>query len=177
MGSRPQSSFTESRIEFDNNHKPHNSVIDVAEREYRSRFQSNYRDEVPYAGTTVDVPSHRSSFKTSSHFDDITVDAPRNLPKYKESTRVTATTVDVPAPRSSFHKDIKITEETVDAPRYAPTPKTSKMGYYDEDGKLPTLFPPSRRKTTTSMYTKSCTHHRTNPRPLPLSPPGTPQAC
>lgn len=142
MGSRPQSSFTESRIEFDNNHKPHNSVIDVAEREYRSRFQSNYRDEVPYAGTTVDVPSHRSSFKTSSNFDDITVDAPRNLPKYQQSTRVTATTVDVPAPRSSFHKDIKITEETVDAPRYAPAPKPSKMGYYDEDGKLPTLFTP-----------------------------------
>ncbi|KAK1833126.1 hypothetical protein QBC39DRAFT_370313 [Podospora conica] len=133
---RPQSSFTESRIEFDNSHKTHSSVIDVAEREYRSRFQPNYIDEVPYAGTTVDVPSHRSSFKessSSSHFDH-TVDAPRAVvPSYKQSTRVTATTVDVPAPRSSFHKDTKIITETVDAPRYAPK-TSSKMGYYDEDG-------------------------------------------
>ncbi|KAK0749372.1 hypothetical protein B0T18DRAFT_445236 [Schizothecium vesticola] len=131
---RPQSSFTESRIEYDTNHKPHSSVIDVAEHEYRSRFQSNYSDEVPYAGTTVDVPSHRSSFKEPSHFNHTTVDAPRNVPSYKESVRVAATTVDVPAPRSSYHKDVKITRETVDAPRYAPIPKTSKMGYYDEDG-------------------------------------------
>ncbi|KAK1758601.1 hypothetical protein QBC47DRAFT_358436 [Echria macrotheca] len=131
---RPLSSYTESRIEIDKSHRPHNSVIDVAEREYRSRFQPNYRDEVQVTGTTVDPPTNRSSFKESIRIDETTVDGPRNLPVHKETYRASESTVDAPRPRSAFHKsDIKITEETVDASSYIPS-KKSKMGYYDEDG-------------------------------------------
>ncbi|KAK0655858.1 hypothetical protein B0T16DRAFT_451486 [Cercophora newfieldiana] len=133
---RPQSSYSESRIEIDRSHRPHNSVIDVAEREYRSRFQPNYRDEVNVVGTTVDGPSYRPAFKETVRIDETTVDVPRHAPIYKESVRVSESTIDPPAPRSVFHKsDVKFTEETVDAPRYATsTAQKSKMGYYDEDG-------------------------------------------
>lgn len=65
------------------------SELDVTERQYRSRFQPNYREEV-----------------------NVTVDAPRSQP--------------------SVHQEYRDTEETVDAPRFS-----DKMGYYDEDGKLP----------------------------------------
>ncbi|KAK4216616.1 hypothetical protein QBC37DRAFT_385300 [Rhypophila decipiens] len=152
---RPQSTYSESRIEFDHKHRPHDSVIDVAEREYRSRFQPNYRDEVNVTGSTVDGSIHRpiykesvishkttvdpprrpaSSYTQSIHIDETTVDAPRYYPSSKASSRVSETTVDAPAPRSFYHKDEKIVEETVDAPRYAPSSTKSKMGYYDEDG-------------------------------------------
>ena len=134
---RPLSSYSESRIEIDNSHRPHNSVIDVAEREYRARFQPNYRDEVK-VGITVDPPAPRSSFTKSIHIDETTVDAPRHTPVYKESFRASESTIDPPAPRSTFHKsDVQLSEETVDAPRYEPsTVKKSKMGYYDEDGEF-----------------------------------------
>ncbi|KAK0628551.1 hypothetical protein B0T17DRAFT_487652, partial [Bombardia bombarda] len=142
---RPLSSYAGSRVEIDRTHRPHNSAIDVAEREYRSRFQPNYRDEVRVAGTTttVDPPSHRPIYKESTHIDEITVDAPKRhhhhhhhtRPVYKESIRVSETTVDAPNPRPIYKKDVKFIEETVDtSSRYtAPTTK-SKMGYYDEDG-------------------------------------------
>ncbi|KAK5660681.1 hypothetical protein OQA88_12045 [Cercophora sp. LCS_1] len=133
---KPHSSYTESRIELDRSHRPHDSVIDLAEREYRARFQPNYREEGPVSGTTVDAPFHRPAFKESIRIDETTVDTPRNLPLYKESVRVTESTVDAPRPRSVFHKsDVKITEETVDATRYTPsTVSKAKMGYFDEDG-------------------------------------------
>lgn len=148
---KPQSSYAESRIEIDRSHRPHNTAIDVAEREYRSRFQPNYRDEVKVGSTvdgfrsnhkesihfdetTVDVPAPRSVFKQSTYVDNTTVDAPRHTPVYKESVRVSESTVDVPAPRSTFTKVSKIVEETVDTPRYATPQPKSKMGYYDEDG-------------------------------------------
>ncbi|KAL2198552.1 hypothetical protein P885DRAFT_76159 [Corynascus similis CBS 632.67] len=131
---RPQSSYSESRIEFDHKHRPHNSVIDVAESEYRARVQPNYRKEATVVGTTVDGSRFGHSRKaTSTYADEYTVDAPSHLPVFKESASVTGTTVDPPAPRSTYHEQVNIVEETVDAHRYAPQPK-SKMGYYDEDG-------------------------------------------
>ena len=140
---RPQSTYSESHT--DKKHRTANTVIDVAESEYRSRVQPNYRNEFSVVGTTVDAPSHRSSFKASSHVDKYTVDSATPRPVYHESTHVTGTTVDTPAPRSSFHQKVDIVEETVDSSRYAPQPKQSKMGYYDEDGKhlpLSHLIPP-----------------------------------
>lgn len=166
---RPQSTYSESRIEFDTKHRPQGSVIDVAESEYRSRVQPNYRSVV---GTTVDPPSHRPHFKTSStHVDEFTVDVPTSRPVYKESVHVTGTTVDAPVARSSFHEKVDIVEETVDAPRYAQAPK-SKMGYYDEDGKHYPLLVFSnpcaphvghtqvcsrRRQATTTLSVRDCT--------------------
>ncbi len=87
-------SHFDSRIEVDTTHRQHSSAIDIAEREYRSRIQPNYRDEVDVIRTTVDAP--RAS--------------------------------------STFHEDIKVTEQTVDFPRRSH--HKSKMGYYDENGKL-----------------------------------------
>ncbi|KAK0703464.1 hypothetical protein B0T26DRAFT_744277 [Lasiosphaeria miniovina] len=131
---RPESSYAESRIEFDTTHRPHNTVIDVAEREYRSRFQPNYREEVRVSGSTVDGSIRRPAYKETIHVDATTVDAPSYRPQYQQSTSVTGITVDPPAPRPVYHKDIKITEETVDAPRHASHRHQVKMGYYDEDG-------------------------------------------
>ncbi|KAK4116932.1 hypothetical protein N656DRAFT_698898, partial [Canariomyces notabilis] len=112
---RPQSTYTESRIEIDAQHRPYGSAIDVAESEYRSRVQPNYRKEVHVTGTTVDPPSYRPTYKAST-------------------VHVTGSTVDPPAPRSVYHKDVKITEETVEYPRSTAPSQKSKMGYYDEDG-------------------------------------------
>jgi hypothetical protein len=169
---RPRSTYSESRIEFDTTHRPHNSVIDVAESEYRSRVQPNYRKEFSVTGTTVDGPRFAPSFKASSHVDEYTVDA-SSVPTYKESVQVTGTTVDPPAPRSTYYEKVDIVEETVDAPRYkAPATKKSKMGYYDEDGKHDPLPPSSaclrRCRPHTSVLTP-------NIRPLPLLPSGIAQ--
>ncbi|KAG7291782.1 hypothetical protein NEMBOFW57_001802 [Staphylotrichum longicolle] len=132
---RPQSTYSESRIEFDTKHRPHNSVIDVAESEYRSRVQPNYRKEFSVTGSTVDGSGFRPSFKASTHVDEFTVDASAPRSTYKESVHVTGTTVDAPAPRSTYQEKVNIVEETVDAPRNASRRKqSSKMGYYDEDG-------------------------------------------
>ncbi|KAH6628410.1 hypothetical protein F5144DRAFT_654776 [Chaetomium tenue] len=129
---KPQKTYTESRVEFDHKHRPENSVIDVAESEYRSRIQSNYHKEA----STVDSSrfGHRHHHhKAPSHVDDYTVDTPVSRPTYKESVYVTGTTVDAPAaPRSTFKSKVDIVEETVDTPRR--DTQSSKMAYYDEDG-------------------------------------------
>ncbi|AEO65254.1 uncharacterized protein THITE_2086740 [Thermothielavioides terrestris NRRL 8126] len=132
---RPKSTYSETRIEVDTTHRAHNTAIDVAESEYRSRFQPNYRKEFSVTGSTVDGPGYNPTHKTSTHVDEYTVDGPRSRPVYKESVEVTGTTVDPPAPRSTYHEKVDIVEETVEVPRYPKAqPKKSKMGYYDEDG-------------------------------------------
>ncbi|KAK4124833.1 hypothetical protein N657DRAFT_632782 [Parathielavia appendiculata] len=133
---RPRSTYSESHIEIDTATRPHSSVIDVAESEYRSRFQPSYRKEHSVTGTTVDVPRLAPGFKTttSTHVDEYTVDAPRSVPVYKESVQVTGTTVDPPAPRSTYHEKVDIVEEIAEAPRSKAPKQKSKMGYYDEDG-------------------------------------------
>ncbi|KAK3939446.1 hypothetical protein QBC46DRAFT_364827 [Diplogelasinospora grovesii] len=143
---RPRTTYSETHIDIDINktHRRQNSAIDIAEHEYRSRFQPNYREEASVVGTTIDTPSHRPAHKTYSRetirVDETTVDGPSHRPVYKESHRVSESTIDAPAARSVYHKDVEITEETVDAPRYAKShattshSKKSKMGYYDEDG-------------------------------------------
>ncbi|KAH8886754.1 hypothetical protein GQ53DRAFT_768985 [Thozetella sp. PMI_491] len=112
---RPQTTYSESRIEVDRNHRPYDTPIDVAEREYRARFQPNYREEVRVTGTTVDPPSHQR-------------------PVFKESVRVDEYTVDASVPRPQFHKETKVVEETIEFPRYQNPSQKAKMGYYDEDG-------------------------------------------
>ncbi|TPX19014.1 uncharacterized protein E0L32_011331 [Thyridium curvatum] len=116
--SHASSSYSETHIETDrhSHHRDYSTPIDVAEREYRSRFQPNYREEVHVTGSTVDGPRYPSYHQESA-------------------SRVDDTTVDPPTQRPVYHKDVKITEETVEVPRYSNTPRQkSKMGYYDEDG-------------------------------------------
>ncbi|KAL2149793.1 hypothetical protein VTH82DRAFT_7469 [Thermothelomyces myriococcoides] len=145
---RPQITYSESRIEVDTETRTQNSIIDVAESEYRARVQPNYRKEGSVVGSTVDGStfsrSSKASSKTSAHSDAYTVDPSSHLPIYKkESFEVTGTTVDPPAPRSTRHEQVNIVEETVDAHRYLPAPPSTtsttatdnvKMGFYDEQG-------------------------------------------
>lgn len=122
-------------------------------------------------GSTVDGSGFRPSFKASTHVDEFTVDASAPRSTYKESVHVTGTTVDAPAPRSTYQEKVNIVEETVDAPRNASRRKqSSKMGYYDEDGKhdsFSSLGLPLQA-THTSVLTP-------NTRPLPLVPSRTAQ--
>ena len=113
---RPHHHYSDTHIEIDN--RNHDSAIDVAEREYRARFQPNYREEVHITGSTVD--------------------GPRQQPAYRESVHIDETTVDVSKVRPGRYEEVKITEETVEYPRR--TSQHLKMGYYDEDGKSPLVF-------------------------------------
>ncbi|KXX73212.1 Woronin body major protein [Madurella mycetomatis] len=133
----PQSTYAESRFDVDSTHRPHNSVIDAAESEYRSRIQRNYRKEPHVAGTTVDGPTYRPTHKASSVVCESTVDGPSFLPSYKEEVHVTSTTtVDPPVPRLTYHEDVSIAEEIVDTASHASShTEKSKMGYYGEDGR------------------------------------------
>ncbi|KAH6630369.1 hypothetical protein B0J18DRAFT_407629 [Chaetomium sp. MPI-SDFR-AT-0129] len=115
---RPQSTYTESRYESDNRRRPQDtqSVIDVAESEYRSRVQPNYYKEASTVGSTVDSSYSGHHHKANSIVDDYTVDTPS-------------------PPRLTYHKHIDVVEETVDTPRHTSKPKkSSKMGYYDSEG-------------------------------------------
>jgi hypothetical protein len=142
---RPQlpqkSSYTESRIEIDSRHRPHTTALDVAESDYRSRVQSNYRSET---GTTVDASSYRPApvKKAHSHVGDLTVGFPIKSTSVKKAPSHTDDFT-VAAPRASrtvIRKDVKIVEETVEPRSYTPTTVSAsseaskaKMGYYDED--------------------------------------------
>jgi hypothetical protein len=111
--SRPHShaSYSETLVDIDRTHRDYTSPIDAAEREYRSRVQPNYREEVRITGTTVDAPAYRSGHKASSRVSDATVDPPHHVPVY--------------------HREATVIDETVEAPTYS----KSNMGYYDDDGK------------------------------------------
>lgn len=96
------------------------SPIDKIEHEYRRRSQPSFYKEETHVGTTVDAPSSYSR------------------PVYDEQIHVTETTVDASKPLPTYHQETKVVEETVEYPRsYHSTPQKSRMGYYDEDGKLP----------------------------------------
>ncbi|KAI0174657.1 hypothetical protein BJ166DRAFT_574868 [Pestalotiopsis sp. NC0098] len=113
---RPASSFGETYVEVDHQHRPSYSAVDQIEREYRSRYQPTYQEEVRVTGTTVDAPSHHTR------------------PVYDEQVRV-ETTFDAPKPSPSYHKETKVVEETVEYPRsFHSGAQKSRMGYYDESG-------------------------------------------
>lgn len=118
---RPHShtSYSETLVDVDRTHRDYSSPIDLAEREYRSRVQPNYREEVRIAGSTVDGPRYRHGHKASS--------------------RVSDSTVDPPHPVATVIHESTVIDETVE-----PQSK-SEMGYYDDDGKSTKrpLFPKS----------------------------------
>ncbi|KAI1172853.1 hypothetical protein F4777DRAFT_601221 [Nemania sp. FL0916] len=141
---RPQyapSTYSESYIEVDREHKPHFSAIDRIEREYRARVQpSVYRDEINVTSATVDAPTvdaptHRPPFDEQvTVTTGATVDTPVHIPHYADRVSFTQETVDIPKATSSRQQDVKVTQETVEYPRHSPAYQKSRMGYYDEDG-------------------------------------------
>ncbi|KAI8946531.1 hypothetical protein F4801DRAFT_596420 [Xylaria longipes] len=135
---RPQyasSTYSESSIEVDRQHKPHYSAIDRIEREYRARVQPSVnREDIRVTGTTVDKPSHRPQFEEHVTVTGSTVDTPTHIPHYADKVSFTEETVDASKATPSYHKDVKVTEETVEYPRHSSAYQKSRMGYYDEDG-------------------------------------------
>lgn len=163
--SSPQSSHThthththtETRVEVDR--QSHiGSAIDVAESEYRARFQPNYRKDFSVTGTTVDGTEFKSATHkaSSSHVEgttveltkfptfpkdpksvvEFTVDAPSTQKVHKETTVTVAdsTTVDPPRPPKKPQLKADLIEETVETSSRVSS-KKSKMGYFDEQGK------------------------------------------
>ncbi|RDW62384.1 hypothetical protein BP6252_11817 [Coleophoma cylindrospora] len=51
--------------------------IDITEREYRSRFQPTYREELRVTGQTVDAPHFRPSYQEEVRVTEQTIDPPR----------------------------------------------------------------------------------------------------
>ncbi|KAI1843656.1 hypothetical protein JX265_008514 [Neoarthrinium moseri] len=114
---KPATSYSETFVEVDRQHRPQYSAIDQIERQYRSRYQPSYQEDVR-VGTTVDAHSSHAS-----------------RPVYDEQVRITETTVDASKPQPSYHKETKVVEETVEYPRsFHSGAQKSRMGYYDEDG-------------------------------------------
>ncbi|KAK1777408.1 hypothetical protein QBC45DRAFT_188968 [Copromyces sp. CBS 386.78] len=130
------------------------SAIDIAEHQYRSKFQPAYHNEGHVVGSTVDVASYRPSHKESTHVDDTTVDfpalpAPPRSTSYKEKIVVDETTVDFPTYRAAHKKapslysesTVDIQENELSLVKVSNNNTSSKMGYYDEDCKYRTHHP------------------------------------
>jgi translation elongation factor P/translation initiation factor 5A len=103
----------------------------LAERQYRSRYQPFYREQVNY---TVDAPrSQAPRYQADIRVGGTTVDAPRSqVPQAQADIRVGGVTVDGSRYQApvQVQEQVHITKQTVDLPRV----KSDKMGYYDEDG-------------------------------------------
>ncbi|OAA61643.1 Translation elongation factor IF5A [Niveomyces insectorum RCEF 264] len=110
---------SQSTVDYDVRRQYYDSPIDVAEREYRSRYQPNFREEArPFAGTTVDGARYPQPQQQQSTYsvDDSTIDpAPLALP-----------------PASSYRRET-IEEDIVERSTVS-RPRSTKMGYYDEEG-------------------------------------------
>ncbi|KAL2074095.1 hypothetical protein VTL71DRAFT_7873 [Oculimacula yallundae] len=108
--------------------------IDVAEREYRSRFQPSYREETRFEAT-VDPPAFVPSYREEVRVSGTTVDPPRfqGTQGIAQRSHVHISEETVDPPRSQAQRShVHVSEETVNPPRF--TRKSDKMGYYDEDG-------------------------------------------
>ncbi len=122
MHSSPRTTFSETSVDYDVRRDYYDSPIDIAEREYRTRYQPNYNEGRTFADATVDASRYPQQPQQSSFEDNTTVDAPFVQPQGSSFTR----------------KSTKVVEDIVEpsAPR-----KTNKMGYYDEEGEfLPCLL-------------------------------------
>ncbi|KAL1907493.1 hypothetical protein Sste5344_006684 [Sporothrix stenoceras] len=118
---RPRTTFSETSVDYDSRRPNYDTAIDIAEREYRTRYQPTY---------------HREEARTT--FSDTTVDSGRFPQQSQQSSFVEdTTTVDAPVARptqgSTFsRKSTKVVEDIVEP--QAITRKSNKMGYYDEEG-------------------------------------------
>ncbi|KAI6710957.1 hypothetical protein JHW43_006523, partial [Diplocarpon mali] len=129
--------------------------IDIAEREYRSRFQPSYREE-SRVGTTVDAPR----FQASSYQDEVrvsgsTVDAPRFQPSaYQENVRVSGSTVDPPRFQpSSYQEEVRVSGSTVDAPRFTAHKPQSHVRFTEETVDAPRFQKAQRSQVEFSQET------------------------
>ncbi|KJR82701.1 Woronin body protein HexA [Sporothrix schenckii 1099-18] len=117
----PRTTFSETTVEYDSRRPNYDTAIDIAEREYRTRYQPTY---------------HREEARTT--FSDTTVDSGRFPQQQEQSSFVEdSTTVDAPIARptqgSTFsRKSTKVVEDILEP--QAITRKSNKMGYYDEEG-------------------------------------------
>ncbi|KAK1764067.1 hypothetical protein QBC33DRAFT_580571 [Phialemonium atrogriseum] len=154
---RPHTTYTETHIDIERPRQDYRSPIDVAESEYRARFQPNYREEVRVTGTTVDAPSYHSGHKQSSRVGETTVDAPHYYPRYQQSSRVDETTVDPPHHRPVHRSNATtlVDETTVDAPRYS----KSRMGYHDDDGQYHSLRHGVHKLADRILHPEGRDHH------------------
>lgn len=119
----PRTTFSETSVDIDSRRPNYDTAIDIAEREYRTRYQPTY---------------HREEARTT--FSDSTVDSGRFPQQSQQSSFVEdSTTVDAPLarPQGSTYsrKSTKIVEDIVEP--QAITRKSNKMGYYDEEGEFP----------------------------------------
>ena len=113
----PHKTFSETTLEIDTRRS--NSAIDVAEHEYRTRYQPSYHKEP------------RSSSET-------TVDSGRFAEPQQSSIQDTTTVAEFVRPQgSTFSRKTKVVAE-ITAPSTV-SRKSNKMGFYDEDGE--SLFP------------------------------------
>ncbi|KAE8454608.1 hypothetical protein EG329_000231 [Mollisiaceae sp. DMI_Dod_QoI] len=90
--------------------------IDVAEREYRSRVQPSYREDIRVAGATVDPPRFQPSYREEVRVSGTTVDPPRPQSTFREEVRITGTTIDPPRPQSTYREEVRVSGSTVDPP-------------------------------------------------------------
>ncbi|CAK7274487.1 hypothetical protein SEPCBS57363_006189 [Sporothrix epigloea] len=116
---RPRTTFSETSVDYDVRRQNYDTAIDVAEREYRTRYQPTYHREearTTFSDTTVDSGRFPTQPQQSSLIEDsITVDAP------------------VARPLSTYtRKSTKVVEDIAQPSNV--TRKSTKMGYYDEEG-------------------------------------------
>ena len=74
---------------MDQTHRPHYSVIDNIEREYRARAQPQYQESVRVTGSTVDPPAARASFNEQVNVTGVTIDGRTTRPAYTEQVKFT----------------------------------------------------------------------------------------
>jgi hypothetical protein len=124
----PRTTYSETSVDYDSRRQNYDTAIDIAEREYRTRYQPTY---------------HREEARTT--FSDTTVDSGRFPQQSQQSSFVEdSTTVDAPLARptqgSTFsRKSTKVVEDIVEP--QAITRKSNKMGYYDEEGEFYSVIP------------------------------------
>lgn len=144
--------------------------IDINEREYRSRFQPRYREEVRVNQTTVNPPPRYAqstiredirvnqstvdpprfqpqTFREEVKYSQSTVDPPRHIPAYREEVRITGTTVDPPTRfQQPERSEIRVTEQTIDPPRQFKQTKRESVRVVEETVEPPRYSQPIRRE-------------------------------
>ncbi|KAF4779630.1 hypothetical protein HER10_EVM0005478 [Colletotrichum scovillei] len=119
----------DTRVEIDTRHHEHLvNPIDKIERQYRQRFQPTYHKEEVTVETYPAPHHHHHHHSHSDHHSD--------HHSHHQHSHVDEYTVESERPRPQQYKEtITVTEETIEPTHVSkPQHKSSKMGYYDEDG-------------------------------------------
>ncbi|UQC83023.1 woronin body major protein [Colletotrichum lupini] len=119
----------DTRVEIDTRHHEHLvNPIDKIERQYRQRFQPTYHKEEVTVETYPAPHHHHHHHSHSDHHSD--------HHSHHQHSHVDEYTVESERPRPQQYKEtITVTEETIEPTHVSkPQHKSSKMGYYDDDG-------------------------------------------